>query len=64
MATLLFRLCAPIQSWGTQSRFLARDTGLEPSKSGVIGLICAALGKPREERVGDGLPGPVQASVV
>jgi len=56
MATLLFRLCAPIQSWGTQSRFLTRDTGLEPSKSGVIGLICAALGKPREEQVGDGLP--------
>jgi CRISPR system Cascade subunit CasD len=56
MATLLFRLCAPLQSWGTQSRFLTRDTGLEPSKSGVIGLICAALGKPREERAGDGLP--------
>lgn len=47
--TLLLRLCAPMQSWGTQSRFSIRDTGLEPSKSGVIGLLCAALGKPREE---------------
>ncbi len=56
MATLLLRLCAPMQSWGTQSRFLVRDTGLEPSKSGIIGLVCAALGKPREERAGDGFP--------
>jgi CRISPR system Cascade subunit CasD len=55
MATLLIRLCAPIQSWGTHSRFLVRDTGLEPSKSGVLGLICAALGKPREERADDGV---------
>lgn len=47
--TLLLRLKAPMQSWGTQSRFSIRDTGLEPSKSGVIGLLCAALGKPREE---------------
>lgn len=47
--TLLLRLCAPMQSWGTQSRFTIRDTGLEPSKSGVIGLLCASLGKPREE---------------
>jgi CRISPR system Cascade subunit CasD len=38
-----------MQSWGTQSRFTIRDTGLEPSKSGVIGLLCAALGKPRDE---------------
>lgn len=56
MSTLLFRLAAPMQSWGIQSRFRVRDTGLEPSKSGVIGLLCAALGKPREERAGDGLP--------
>jgi CRISPR system Cascade subunit CasD len=47
--TLLLRFKAPMQSWGTQSRFSIRDTGLEPSKSGVIGLLCAALGKPREE---------------
>jgi CRISPR system Cascade subunit CasD len=40
-----------MQSWGTQSRFLERDTGLEPSKSGVIGLLCAALGLPRHESV-------------
>lgn len=49
MPTLLMRLEGPMQSWGTSSRFTQRDTGTEPSKSGVIGLICAALGKPRQE---------------
>lgn len=49
MGTLLLRLVGPMQSWGVQSHFTHRDTGLEPSKSGVIGLICAALGKPRNE---------------
>lgn len=56
MATLLLRLAGPMQSWGTQSRFTRRDTGADPSKSGVVGLLCAALGKPREERPGDGWP--------
>jgi len=53
MNTLLIRLSAPMQSWGTQSRFDIRDTGLEPSKSGVIGLICAALGRPRQAPIDD-----------
>lgn len=47
MTVLLLRLAGPMQSWGTQSRFTTRDTGLEPSKSGVIGLLCAAMGFPR-----------------
>ena len=49
MNTLLFRLSGPMQSWGVQSRFSVRETGLEPSKSGVLGLVCAALGAPRED---------------
>ena len=53
MNTLLLRLAAPMQSWGVQSRFRVRDTGLEPSKSGVVGLLCAALGRRREEPVAD-----------
>lgn len=53
MKTLLLRLEGPMQSWGTSSRFTERDTGLEPSKSGVIGLLCAALGKPRLEPPGE-----------
>ena len=48
MTTLLLRLAGPMQSWGTTSRFDQRDTGKEPSKSGVIGLLAAALGIDRE----------------
>jgi len=53
MPTLLLRLQGPMQSWGTTSRFDERDTQLEPSKSGVLGLICAALGRDRSESVDD-----------
>lgn len=53
MPTLLLRLHGPMQSWGTTSRFDERDTQLEPSKSGVIGLLCAALGRDRAEPVED-----------
>lgn len=53
MITLLFRLAGPIQSWGTQSRFEVRDAGREPSKSGVVGLLCAALGRPRDAPLDD-----------
>jgi CRISPR system Cascade subunit CasD len=42
-----------MQSWGVASRFDRRDTGLEPSKSGVIGLLCAALGRDRSHPVDD-----------
>lgn len=48
MPTLLLQLAGPMQSWGTTSRFDQRDTGKEPSKSGVIGLLAAALGIDRE----------------
>ena len=53
MTTLLMRLQGPLQSWGTTSRFDERDTQLEPSKSGVLGLVCAALGRDRSEAVTD-----------
>lgn len=53
MNTLLLRLTSPLQSWGVQSRFGERDTGREPSKSGVVGLLCAALGRPRSASLDD-----------
>lgn len=53
MPTLLLRLQGPMQSWGTTSRFDERDTQLEPSKSGVLGMICAAIGRDRSEAVDD-----------
>ncbi len=43
-AYLAMMLDAPLQSWGFASRFQRRTTGLHPTKSGVIGLICAAMG--------------------
>ena len=48
MSTLLLRLAGPLQSWGTESRFNTRQTGITPSKSGVIGLLAAALGLSRD----------------
>jgi CRISPR system Cascade subunit CasD len=56
MTTLLLRLAGPMQSWGLEARFSVRDTAREPTKSGVLGLLCAALGKPREERPEGGGP--------
>jgi CRISPR system Cascade subunit CasD len=47
--TLLLRFEGPMQSWGYRSRFDYRDTALEPTRSGVIGLICAAMGIARDE---------------
>lgn len=53
MSTLLLRLAAPIQSWGVASKFDTRDTAREPTKSGVIGLLAAALGRSRTENLND-----------
>jgi CRISPR system Cascade subunit CasD len=47
--SVLLRLEGPLQSWGTQGRFGIRDTDREPSKSGVIGLVGAALGMRRDD---------------
>lgn len=52
-AVLLLRLAGPLQAWGVQSRFSVRDTGREPSKSGVVGLLCAALGRGRDQPLED-----------
>lgn len=53
MAVLILRLAGPLQSWGDTSRFVRRDTCREPTKSGVVGLMAAALGRSREESVSD-----------
>jgi CRISPR system Cascade subunit CasD len=52
-AYLALFLDGPMQSWGFWSRFERRTTGLHPTKSGITGLICAAMGLAkgsREER--------------
>jgi CRISPR system Cascade subunit CasD len=43
-AALAIYLDAPLQSWGVSSRFQRRGTESAPSKSGVLGLIAAAMG--------------------
>lgn len=53
MATLLIRLSGPMQSWGLNSAFEQRNTMTEPTKSGVIGLLCAALGRERDVPLDD-----------
>ena len=52
MATLLLRLAAPLQSWGSDSKFETRKTDREPTKSGVVGLLAAALGLRRDDTEG------------
>jgi len=47
--TLVLHLEGPIQSWGTRSRWDVRDSGTEPSKSGIIGLLGCALGWKRHD---------------
>lgn len=51
--TLLLRIDGPMQAWGASSLFEHRETLGEPTKSGVIGLICAALGRTRDEPIDD-----------
>lgn len=53
MSTLLLRLAAPLQAWGSDSKFERRGTERVPTKSGIIGMIAAALGRKRNEPVHD-----------
>lgn len=47
MSTLLIELAGPQQAWGSTSRFTTRATDLAPTRSGVIGMLAAALGMER-----------------
>lgn len=48
--TLLIRLEGPLQSWGRhESKFVIRRTCEAPTKSGVMGMLCAALGISRAD---------------
>ncbi len=53
MTVLLLRLAGPMQSWGVDSRFTVRETQRYPSKSGVLGLLAAAMGRRRTDPVED-----------
>lgn len=53
MQTLLLRLAGPMQSWGVDSNYNERRTQTEPTKSGVLGMIAAALGRSRGDSLDD-----------
>jgi CRISPR system Cascade subunit CasD len=44
VTVVAFRLAGPLQSWGSRSRFVRRDTEAAPTKSGVLGMVAAAKG--------------------
>lgn len=52
-AVLVLRLAGALQSWGDRSSFNRRETRPEPTKSGVVGLLAAAAGRPREQPLGE-----------
>jgi CRISPR system Cascade subunit CasD len=55
--TLFLRLEGPMQAWGAhESKFVVRRTAEAPTKSGVIGMMCAALGVSRSEAAAEWLP--------
>ncbi len=45
--TLFLRLEGPLQAWGDPSKLVIRRTMEAPTKSGVLGLLCCALGLTR-----------------
>lgn len=53
MTVLLLRLAGPLQSWGSAARFARRSTENAPTKSGVLGLLAAAEGRPRDADLAD-----------
>jgi len=55
--TLFLRLEGPLQAWGGhESKFVIRRTMEAPTKSGVIGMLCAAMGVPRQQAGEEWLP--------
>ncbi|MCY0931657.1 type I-E CRISPR-associated protein Cas5/CasD [Streptomyces sp. H27-H1] len=53
MSVLVLRLAGPLQSWGASARFARRTTETAPTKSGVSGLLAAALGRDRTADLSD-----------
>ena len=53
MTVLLLRLAGPLQAWGVKSRFTVRSTELAPTRSGIIGMLSAAIGRRRTDPIED-----------
>lgn len=50
---IVLRLAGPLQSWGVSSQFNQRRTVSAPTKSGIVGLLAAALGRRRKDPIED-----------
>lgn len=50
---LLIQLYGPMQAWSIDPRFDWRTTEPYPTKSGVVGLLASAMGRPRGSRIED-----------
>ncbi len=46
---LALLLDAPLQSWGYQSKFDRRTSFSSPTRSGILGMLCAAMGVDRAD---------------
>ncbi len=53
MSVLALKLSGPFQSWGTSLKLRDHETDSLPSKSGVLGMIAAALGRRRDADISD-----------
>lgn len=53
MSTLVFELAGPLQAWGVMEGGETRPTSAYPSKSGVLGMVAAALGLDRFNDLSD-----------
>ena len=53
--TVFLRLEGSLQAWGDNSKFVIRRTMQAPTKSGVLGMVCCAMGVSRKQAT-DELP--------
>lgn len=53
MSVLVLRLAGPLQAWGDSSRYTIRSTNDAPTRSGILGLLCAAEGRSRDDDLSD-----------
>ncbi|MCX5643239.1 MAG: type I-E CRISPR-associated protein Cas5/CasD [Phycisphaerae bacterium] len=54
--TIFLRLEAPLQAWGDTSKFVIRRSMEAPTKSGLLGLVCCAMGWSRRKVAEDPIP--------
>lgn len=52
-SSLVLHLHGPLQAWGSRSRFDTRSTEAAPTKSAIVGMLAAALGRRRGSSVED-----------